>query len=71
MTFGASSEPCANITLSSIGRLGVEENKRYSKAIMESLEKDLGISPLRCFIFYNDYKASDVGYDRSTFHGIL
>ena len=71
MTFGESTEPCAYVTLLSIGRLGVEENKRYSKAIMEALQTELGISPLKCFIFFNDYKAADVGYDKSTFDGVL
>ena len=50
MSFGGSNEPCAYVTLMSIGKLGLDENKKHSNAIMISLEKHLGISPARvCF----------------------
>ena len=51
MTFGGSNEPCAYVCLMSIGKLGVEENKKHSDAIMTVLEKSLGISPTRVGLF--------------------
>ena len=71
MAFGGSPEPCANVTINAIGRLGVEENKRYSGAIMESLRRHLGIDPTRCFIFFNEYQPAFVGHNKSTFHGLV
>lgn len=64
------SEPCALITVLSIGRLGIEENKKHSKAIMTELNK-LGIPGDRMYISFVDPKPEDVGYNFSTFHGIL
>jgi phenylpyruvate tautomerase len=53
MTFGGTNEPCAYVTLMSIGRLGIEENKKHSNAIMNELEKLLEIPPSRvCFIIF-------------------
>jgi hypothetical protein len=52
MTFGGTNEPCAYVTLMSIGRLGIEENKKHSNAIMNELEKLLEITPSRVFLFY-------------------
>ena len=58
MSFGGSNEPCAYVTLMSIGKLGLDENKKHSNAIMTALEKHLGISPARVciFIFINGFK---------------
>lgn len=47
MVFGGTNEPCAYVTLMSIGRLGIEENKKHSNAIMNELEKLLAIPPSR------------------------
>ena len=47
MSFGGSSDPCAQVAVSSIGNLGLEENKRISKAISEILESALGLKPDR------------------------
>jgi phenylpyruvate tautomerase len=63
-------EPCALISLMSIGRLGVEENKKHSKIIMDELNK-LGIKSTRMYINFVDAKPADVGYNGSTFDGIL
>ena len=52
MTFGGTNEPCAYVTLMSIGRLGIEENKKHSNAIMNELEKLLEITPSRVCLFY-------------------
>lgn len=60
MVFGGTNEPCAYVTLMSIGRLGIEENKKHSNAIMNELERSLGISPARVgFISFNIYLILD------------
>jgi phenylpyruvate tautomerase len=51
----------------SIGKLGVEENKRYSKEIATVLENRLNIPPTRFYINFTDAKPSEVGYNKSTF----
>ena len=71
MIFAESMEPCAVVEIISIGKLGVEENKTHTKVIMEELEKELGISPTRIFVLYVEPKPSDVGYNKTTFHGLV
>lgn len=70
MTWNSTNEPCANVSVLSIGKLGVEENKRHSNAIMTELNK-IGIPSTRMYIHFIDPKPGDVGYNNSTFHGIL
>nr|CAI5840409.1 unnamed protein product [Callosobruchus analis] len=70
MTFGGSTEPCAYATLMSIGALGVNENKKHSKAIAECMSS-IGVAPDRMYIHYIDAPSSVVGYNGSTFHDIL
>jgi phenylpyruvate tautomerase len=55
----------------SIGKLGVQENKSYSKILGEHIEKHLGVSPSHMYIEYQDIKTADLGYDKTTFHDIL
>ncbi len=43
MALGGTSEPCANIQVTSIGKLGVEENKMISKAIFDLIQTSLNI----------------------------
>ncbi len=45
--FGGSNEPCAVCILTSIGRIGKEENIKYTEALMEKLSTDLKISKER------------------------
>jgi phenylpyruvate tautomerase len=70
MTWAGTNEPCALTSLLSIGKLGVEENKKISKVIMDELNV-IGIPPTRMYIHFIDPKPSDVGYNFSTFDGIL
>ena len=70
LTWGGTNEPAAMITCFSIGKLGVEENKKHSKAIMSELNK-LGVVSTRMYISFIDAKAAEVGYNDSTFDGIL
>lgn len=70
MSFGGTFEPCAHVSLISIGRLGVEENKKHSKVIMNELEK-LGIPSNRVYIFFQDVHPFEIGYNKTTFAEIL
>ena len=47
MVFGGKADACAQASLMSIGKLGVEENKAHAQAIYEAVEKLLGIPPER------------------------
>ncbi len=54
MSFGGTFEPCAQVLLQSIGRLGVEENKKYSLEIANFLQDKFGIPSNRSYIFFHD-----------------
>lgn len=64
LSFGGSTEAAANCLLMSIGKLGLEENKKHSKVLSAHLEKTLGVSPNRynfqintpSFVFHFDLK---------------
>lgn len=43
MTFGASSEPCGIVQVTSIGSLGPEENKKHIAAITDYVHETVGI----------------------------
>lgn len=47
MSWGGTNEPAAQANLMSIGALGVEPNKKHSKALFEIVTKELGIPPDR------------------------
>ena len=61
----------AQATLTSIGKLGVEENKKISAALFPVITKTLGVEPDKCYIIFNNVNTSDVGYKGTTFHEIL
>ena len=61
----------AQATVTSIGKLGIEENKKHSAAIFPMITKHLGVEPDKCYIIFNDVKTCDVGYKGTTFHEIL
>ncbi|EFX85741.1 hypothetical protein DAPPUDRAFT_308977 [Daphnia pulex] len=71
MIWGGEEGPCAIAHLMSIGKLGVNENKSYSKILGEYVEKHLGVAPNHMYIEYQDVKTADLGYDKTTFHDIL
>jgi hypothetical protein len=50
----------------SIGRLGVEQNKKHSAAIGQELE-NLGIPVNRAYISFEDGLVSNIGYNKTTF----
>ncbi|GFG29196.1 hypothetical protein Cfor_04923 [Coptotermes formosanus] len=69
--WGGSSEPCGTATLMSIGKLGVEENKKHAAALHDHIEKNLGIPRNRLYITFVDEDAANVGYNGTTFHEIF
>lgn len=52
MAWGGTAEPAAQATLMSIGALGVQENKKHSKAIFECISKAIGVPVDRYFQTY-------------------
>lgn len=71
MMFGGEDGPCAMAILMSIGKLGLSENKKYSKILSDHVEKHLGVSPSRMYIEFHDTPSSQVGYRGTTFHELL
>ena len=63
--------PTAQATVTSIGKLGVEENKKHSSVLFPVIKKHLGVESDKCYIIFNDVKTSDVGFKGTTFHEIL
>lgn len=67
MQMGGSSDPCALVTLASLGGLGPEMNKRLSESLCDLLELHLKCVPERIFIHFEDRDRSDWGWNRNTF----
>lgn len=67
---GVNDEPCACVRLLSIGRLGVEENKKHSLAIANELEK-IGIAPDKAFIYFEESQPYQVGSSKTTYEEIF
>ncbi|CAL1277000.1 unnamed protein product [Larinioides sclopetarius] len=67
MSWGGTSDPCANAMLGSIGNLGTSENVKISKALFEHVKDTLGIKPDRMYITYVDLERANVGYMGTTF----
>jgi len=62
LSFGCSYQPCAIVTLSSVGRLGPEQNKIFSEVIMQVLEEHVGIIPYLTYIIFQDVKPTDIHF---------
>ena len=71
MMFGGVEGPCAMASLTSIGKLGLNENKKHSKALAEHVQKHLGVPPNKMYIEFKDVPTSILGYDSTTFHDLL
>ncbi|KAF8787191.1 macrophage migration inhibitory factor homolog [Argiope bruennichi] len=67
ISWGGTSDPCANATLGSIGSLGTSENVKISKALFEHVKDNLGIKADRMYITYVDLERANVGYMGTTF----
>ncbi|XP_040030021.1 macrophage migration inhibitory factor [Gasterosteus aculeatus] len=66
MMFGGKGDPCAVCSLHSIGKIGSDYNKQYSKLLCGLLNKHLGISPDRIYINFVDMDAVNVARNSTT-----
>ncbi|KAJ8985193.1 hypothetical protein NQ317_018222 [Molorchus minor] len=71
LSWGGTDAPAAQATLMSIGALGVDQNKKHSKALYQTITQALGISADRMYISFVDAPTSAVGYNGTTFHDIF
>nr|XP_025971829.1 macrophage migration inhibitory factor-like [Dromaius novaehollandiae] len=67
MSFGGSTDPCALCSLYSIGKIGGQQNKTYTKLLCDLISKHLHVSADRVYINYFDMNAANVGWNGSTF----
>ncbi|XP_010215722.1 PREDICTED: macrophage migration inhibitory factor-like [Tinamus guttatus] len=67
MSFGGSTDPCALCSLHSIGKIGGQQNKSYTKLLCDLISKHLHVSADRVYINYYDMNAANVGWNGSTF----
>ncbi|NXJ14255.1 UNVERIFIED_CONTAM: hypothetical protein H355_008254 [Colinus virginianus] len=67
MSFGGSTDPCALCSLYSIGKIGGQQNKTYTKLLCDMIAKHLHVSADRVYINYFDINAANVGWNGSTF----
>nr|QOS14210.1 macrophage migration inhibitory factory [Euprymna scolopes] len=67
MSHAGSTDPCASLLLSSIGKLGPDVNKDHSSVIGNFICKTFGIAKDRFYITFENVVPTDVGYNGSTF----
>ncbi|XP_054075857.1 macrophage migration inhibitory factor-like [Rissa tridactyla] len=67
MSFGGSTDPCAMCFLYSIGKIGEQENKVYSKLLCDLLNKQLKIPSDRIYVSFFEISAGNVGWNSTTF----
>lgn len=67
MAFGGTTDPCAMCTVCSIGKIGIEENKKYSATIAEKLNGSLKIDPARIYMRFHDVPRENWGWNGDTF----
>ncbi|EGD74412.1 hypothetical protein PTSG_12443 [Salpingoeca rosetta] len=67
MAMGGTTAPAAFLRLSSIGKIGHNENKGYSAKICKFLTEHLGIEADRVYINFVDVSRANWGYNGGTF----
>ncbi|XP_052830975.1 macrophage migration inhibitory factor isoform X2 [Octopus bimaculoides] len=67
MSHGGSTDPCAAVHVTSIGKLGPDVNKDHSKTIGSFIHETLNIPMDRFYIQFNDVPPASVGYNGTTF----
>ncbi|KAJ7423369.1 hypothetical protein BTVI_09990 [Pitangus sulphuratus] len=67
MSFGGSADPSAMCFLYSIGKIGEQENKVYSKLLCDLLNKELKIPSDRIYVSFFNISAGNVGWNNTTF----
>ncbi|KAH7641713.1 macrophage migration inhibitory factor [Dermatophagoides farinae] len=71
LNWGGVEEPAAVCTLSSIGKISRDENKKSSAVIQKAIESKLGISTSRQYLVFEDLKKENVGYQSTTFDDLI
>nr|XP_054502024.1 macrophage migration inhibitory factor-like [Agelaius phoeniceus] len=67
MSFGGSTDPCAMCFLYSIGKIGEQENRVYSKLFCDLMSKQLKIPSDSIYISFFDISPGNVGWNSTTF----
>ncbi|KAL0266974.1 UNVERIFIED_CONTAM: hypothetical protein PYX00_009370 [Menopon gallinae] len=68
MSWGGTDGPCGVAKLLSIGKLGIQENKKYAASLYEHVEKSLGIPKDKLYIEFVDVGPANMGFNGTTFH---
>jgi phenylpyruvate tautomerase len=71
MSFGGTFDPAYLVNLYSIGKISAEDNLRTSAGLSGYLAKELGLRSDRGYITFHDVKASDWGFQGTTFGTIF
>ncbi|XP_050174617.1 macrophage migration inhibitory factor-like [Myiozetetes cayanensis] len=66
MSFGDSTDPCAMCFLYSVGKIGEQENRVYSKLLCDLLNKELKIPSDRIYVSFSNISAGNVGWNNTT-----
>ncbi|NWH99143.1 MIF factor, partial [Tichodroma muraria] len=67
MSFGGSTDPCAMCFLDSIGKIGEQEKRVYSKLLCDMLNKKLKIPSERIYTSFFDISPGTAGWNNTTF----
>ncbi|CAL1535413.1 unnamed protein product [Lymnaea stagnalis] len=67
MSFGGSQDPCANISLSSIGVVSDDKNRKMAPKLSNFIEQHLGIKQDRFYINVHDINRAWCIWNGSTF----
>ncbi|KAH7646653.1 macrophage migration inhibitory factor-like protein 1 [Dermatophagoides farinae] len=71
ITFGGTNEPCALVSLQSIGNISADENRESCRRIFDHLQNELNISSKRVFINYIDLAAYNVAWNGRIYEDIF
>ncbi|XKL64550.1 hypothetical protein PGB90_004636 [Kerria lacca] len=70
MFFGDDDKPCAIANISSIGGLGIEDNKRYCNVFFKLIEEYLGISQKKIWLTFTENLPEFVTFKGKSFYHI-
>ncbi|XP_050526320.1 macrophage migration inhibitory factor homolog [Daktulosphaira vitifoliae] len=68
MYVSSSNEPCGLVSVTSIGSIGPEENKKHITAITDYVQQATGIPKNRLFVFFQSNTPDSTGHLGTTFH---
>ena len=71
ITFGGTNEPCALVSIQSIGNQSLDENRQSCKKICQHLQNELNISSKRIFINFINFTPCNVGWDGRIYEDIF